>query len=123
MKALIVDDSGVSRRILFGILQHDCEIEDITQLSDGANAVEVIKGGDFNLVLLDWNMPEVQGIEVLERVRAAGLSTPVIMVAGEKDRAHVLRAFEAGAKNYTIKPFEPASLAEKVQQVLQVHGR
>ena len=72
MKALVVDDSVVSRRILFGILQHSCDIEDVKQVSDGVEALELIKEDDFGLILLDWNMPEMQGIDVLREVRGRG---------------------------------------------------
>ncbi len=118
MKALVADDSTVGRRILFGILQHDCEIAQVTQVSDGAEALKAIKDGDFDLVLLDWNMPNMQGIDVLREIREMGLKTPVIMVTGETDKAHVVEAYEAGATNYIVKPFSPSVVAQKVGQTL-----
>lgn len=119
VKALVVDDSMVSRRILFGILQHSCDIEDVEQVSDGEEALELIKEEDFDLILLDWNMPNMQGIDVLREIRAMGMKTPVIMVTGESDKEHVVEAYEAGATNYIIKPFGPETVAKKIKEVLE----
>lgn len=118
MKALVADDSTVGRRILFGILQHDCEIEDVMQVSDGEEAIKAIKDNDFGLVLLDWNMPKVDGIDVLREIRKMGLKTPVIMVTGESDKAHVVEAYESGTSDYIVKPFSPRVVAQKVERIL-----
>jgi len=119
MKVLIVDDSPISRRILTGIIQQHCEIQDVTTSNDGAGAIERIKAGSFDLVLLDWQLPEKTGIEVLEEIRALGLKTPVIMVTAGKEKDQVLRAFKAGANDYLMKPFDPKPGAKRILQVLE----
>lgn len=118
MRALIADDSTVSRRILIGILQHDCAISDIVQADDGEEALRLLQNGEFGVVFLDWNMPKMEGIDVLSSLREQGITTPVIMVTGEKDKEHVMRAFSAGANDYIVKPFTPKRVAERVRRTL-----
>lgn len=121
-KALVADDSSVMRKILTGILQNQCRIEDVVQVEDGEAAVEAAKAGNFDLVLLDWNMPKMLGIDALRAIRKARRKTPIIMVTSEKEGARVVEAFDAGANNYIIKPFEPVAAGEKVNQVLAMYA-
>lgn len=121
-KALVADDSKVSRKLLGGMLRDHCNFEEILEASDGAEAVNAIKEGDFDVILLDWDMPKVQGIDVLRAIRATDRKTPVIMVTSDEGGARVIEAFDAGANNYIIKPFEPTTLAEKINHVLRIHG-
>jgi two-component system chemotaxis response regulator CheY len=119
-KALVVDDSTVIRRLLTGVLHESCGFSKIDQASDGVQALASIREKDFDLILLDWNMPDLQGIEVLRKIRAMGKKTPVIMVTSEKEGGRVVEAYDAGANSYLIKPFEPNTLAEKVEQLLHL---
>jgi two-component system chemotaxis response regulator CheY len=118
MKALIADDSLVSRRVLFGILQHDCEFDEIATAEDGAQAEKMALEESFDLILLDWHMPEKLGVEVLESIRAANIETPVIIVTGESDRDSVVYAYDRGADNFIVKPYAPKTIVTKIQQTM-----
>lgn len=119
MRALVVDDSGVSRKVLIGVLRHECGFDELVEADDGAKALEKVKVEDFDLILLDWNMPNMLGIDALRGIRELGKKTPVIMVTSEQERARVVEAFGAGANNYIIKPFSPKVIAEKVKETLE----
>ena len=122
MKALVVDDSSTSRRIVGGILRHECNFEKIKEASDGEEALELLGVETFDLVLLDWTMPKMEGIEVLKRVRATGNKVPIIMVTAIREKTQVLAAFAAGANNYIVKPISPPNVTRKVAQTLEHLG-
>ena len=67
---------------------------------------------------MDWNMPNMLGIDAVKAIRANGDSTPIIMVTTEAEKSRVLDALKAGANNYIIKPFEPTTIVQKIQEVL-----
>ena len=118
MKTLLVDDSATMRKILINILT-TAGFEDIIQVSDGQQAVDaVIQQSDIDLVLMDWNMPNMLGIDALKMIRAAGKTVPVIMVTTEAEKTRVLEALKAGANNYIIKPFKPETIIAKIQETL-----
>ncbi len=119
MRVLVVDDSGVGRKLLCGVLKKNCGIDDIAQAEDGDQALDAIKREDFALIFLDWEMPKMQGIDVLRAIRDAGNETPVMMVTGTSDSAHVIEAFEAGVNSYVTKPFKPEELSEKVEKLFE----
>ncbi len=121
-KALIADDSKTMRSILTNTLKRKCGIEEVTVTEDGAQAIEATNSQDFDLILLDWNMPNMLGIDVLRTIRAAGKHTPVVMVTANDESSMIIEALDAGANNYLVKPFEPEDLAEKVKQVLEMHA-
>jgi DNA-binding response OmpR family regulator len=120
--ALVVDDSRVTRRLLKGTLSEMGEFAEVVEAADGDEAVFAVQSHDFDLILLDWFMPNMPGIEALKTIRAMGNNVPVIMVTNDSEAHHVIEAFDAGADNYIIKPFEPQSLAGKVRQVLHLHS-
>ncbi|RMF77751.1 MAG: response regulator [Planctomycetota bacterium] len=114
MKALVVDDSMTIRRIVIKALGI-VGITDTAQASNGAEALEAVKQQQFDVILLDWNMPKLSGIEALRALRQSGNKTPVIMVTTEAEKARVIEAIKTGANDYLIKPFSPDQLAEKVK--------
>lgn len=114
MKALVVDDSMTIRRIVIKALSL-AGIDDAVEAADGAEALEALKTARFDIVLLDWNMPIMSGIETLVAMRKAGIKTPVIMVTTEAEKSRVIEAIKSGANDYLIKPFAPEQLAEKVK--------
>ena len=118
MKALIVDDSGVMRKVLIGALSR-AGIEDTVQAEDGAQAVMATAETEFDLVLMDWNMPNMLGIDAVRAIRAQGKTMPIIMVTTEAEKARVLEALKAGANNYIIKPFEPKTIVAKITETIE----
>jgi two-component system chemotaxis response regulator CheY len=117
MRALVVDDSLTIRRIVIKALGL-AGINETAEAGDGTEALNVASQGDFDLVLLDWNMPKMSGIDTLKALRQAGRKTPVIMVTTEAEKSRVIEAIKCGANDYLIKPFTPDQLAAKVKSVL-----
>lgn len=118
MKALVVDDSAVMRKVLTGALER-ADITEVTHAKDGVEAVDACNEAEFDLILMDWNMPNMLGIDAVRAIRENGKSMPIIMVTTEAERNRVIEALQAGANNYIIKPFEPDTLVEKIKGVLE----
>jgi two-component system chemotaxis response regulator CheY len=116
MKILIADDSSTMRRILINILE-EAGFADVVEACDGEEALGQIEVHSPDLVLLDWNMPNLNGLDTLKRIRdrEATRTLPVIMVTSEAEKTHVLAAIQAGANNYVVKPFTPDTIREKVE--------
>jgi two-component system chemotaxis response regulator CheY len=117
MKVLVVDDSAIMRKVIEQILEmlgHEA-----VPAANGVEAFDRLKEhDDVKLILLDWNMPEMNGIEFLRAVKEKpGLDKiPVIMLTTESERRKMIEAIEAGAKHYLTKPFQPETLATKILQ-------
>jgi two-component system chemotaxis response regulator CheY len=114
MRALIVDDSRFVRDFLRGLLEEmgiECD-----EAPDGRAALEHLRSGmHFDLALVDWNMPIMNGLETLLQLRADGYSDlKVMMVTTEAENDYILRALEAGADEYLMKPFDDEALQEKL---------
>lgn len=118
MKVLLVDDSQVMRRIMIGALKQS-GTDDVVEAANGREAVNVVAKDDtIGLVLMDWNMPEMTGIEALKKIRAGGNKVPIIMVTTEAEKAKVLEAIKSGANDYLAKPFGPKEIQEKLAKFL-----
>jgi two-component system, chemotaxis family, chemotaxis protein CheY len=119
MKILLVDDSKTMRNIQKKILEGLGNVE-FTEAGDGLEALNAIAAtpGGFQLILIDWNMPNMDGITLVGRVRATDKKTPLIMVTTEAEKTRILEALKAGVNNYALKPFTPDALLEKVKQTL-----
>jgi two-component system chemotaxis response regulator CheY len=117
MKALVVDDSMTIRRIVIKALGI-AGIAEATEAGDGVEAISAAQADQFDLILLDWNMPKMPGIDTLRALRQAGNKTPVIMVTTEAEKSRVIEAIKAGANDYLIKPFSPDQLAAKVRSLM-----
>ena len=117
MKALVVDDSAVMRKVQIGALSR-ANIEDVDQAADGQEAVDLCNQNKYDLILMDWNMPNKNGLEAVKEIRGSGNKTPIVMVTTEAEKARIVEAIQAGASNYIVKPFEPASLREVVLDLL-----
>ena len=117
MKILVVDDSVIMRKVIEQILEvlgHEA-----VQAAHGIEALEQLKAtDDIELILLDWNMPEMNGIEFLRTVKRDQRfqEIPVIMLTTESERRKMIEAIEAGARHYLTKPFQPETLATKILQ-------
>jgi two-component system chemotaxis response regulator CheY len=118
MKVLVVDDSTTLRRILAGTLRQ-LGMKDILEAPDGVAAVAIFDANkDIGLVLLDWNMPNMNGFEVLKTIRGRGSQAAVVMVTTEAEKERILEAIKAGANDYVIKPFTQEIVIGKIQKVL-----
>jgi two-component system chemotaxis response regulator CheY len=114
MRALIVDDSRFVRSVLRGMLERrDFEC---AEAGDGQAGLEQISAGaPFDLALIDWNMPVMDGLEMLKQVRAEGFAEiKVMMVTTEAENDFIIRALDAGADEYLMKPFDEEALCEKL---------
>ncbi len=117
VKALVADDSGTMRKIIIRSL-NAVGVTDITEAADGEEAVNRFNGGQFDLVLTDWNMPNKTGLEVIESIRGQGSQVPIIMITTEGEKRRVLDAIRAGVTDYMVKPFDNDTLRQKIQKVL-----
>ena len=119
MKILLVDDSATMRNILKNLLQSFLGTAiDFEEAGDGVEGMSCLSGQKFDLVMVDWNMPCMDGLTFVKKLRATDKTTPVIMVTTEVERHRVVDAIQAGVNNYVIKPFEAAVLTQKVRQTL-----
>ncbi len=121
MKILVVDDSSTMRRILKNCL-NKLGYEDILEAGDGLEAKKILETTkDFQLALVDWNMPNMNGFELLQAIKSDDSikAIPVIMVTTEAEKTNVLMAIKAGAANYVIKPFTPEIIGEKIKTVIK----
>jgi two-component system chemotaxis response regulator CheY len=116
LKVLVVDDSAVMRKIIISALTAmDIVPENISQAGDGSEAVAMVAEQTFDVVLMDWNMPSMLGIDAVRAIRASGNATPILMVTTEGERSNVLTAIQSGANNYLVKPFNSEDLRERVE--------
>jgi two-component system chemotaxis response regulator CheY len=119
MQVLIVDDSQIMRKIITGALKK-LNIKNIIEASNGQEAVDTVaKNSDIALVLMDWNMPTMTGIEAVKKIRAAGNKTPIVMVTTESEKEKVVEAIKTGANDYLVKPFNPKDIQAKLEKFLQ----
>lgn len=120
MKILIVDDFSTMRRIIKNLLR-DLGFTNTQEADDGQTALPMLKGGDFDFLVTDWNMPGMTGIDLLKAVRAdPKLSAlPVLMVTAEAKRDQIIEAAQAGVNGYVVKPFTAAALKEKIEKIFQ----
>lgn len=119
MKVLIVDDYATMRRIIRNLLTQ-IGFDDIEEAEDGENALTKMRAKQFGLVLSDWNMSPVTGLELLKTVRADSslAKTPFILITAESKPENILAAKQAGVNNYIIKPFNAETLKTKINATL-----
>ncbi len=120
MKVLVVDDFSTMRRIVKNLLR-DLGFTNISEADDGSTALPMLQGGDFDFVVTDWNMPGMQGIDLLKAIRAdASLShIPVLMVTAEAKKEQIVMAAQAGVNGYIVKPFTAATLKTKLDKIFE----
>ncbi len=120
IKILIVDDFSTMRRIVKNLLA-DLGHTNTAEADDGKTAWPMLKAGGFDFVVTDWNMAEVNGIELLKLIRgdAELKSLPVLMVTAEAQREQIIEAAKAGVNGYIIKPFTAVTLKEKIDKIFQ----
>ncbi len=121
MKILVIDDSAVMRRIHRNILkERGIADQDIIDAEDGQVALEIAAKNTIGLFLVDWNMPRLDGLDFVHRVRAmeSYAKTPIIMITSEAARYNVVEAIQAGVTNYVVKPIKGEALIEKIGKYL-----
>ncbi|WP_444544015.1 chemotaxis response regulator CheY [Oceanisphaera marina] len=123
MKILIVDDFSTMRRIIKNLLR-DLGFNNTLEADDGLTALPMLKNGDFDFVVTDWNMPGMQGIDLLKAIRADDKlkHLPVLMVTAEAKREQIIAAAQAGVNGYVVKPFTAGTLKEKLEKVFERIG-
>jgi len=119
IKILVVDDFATMRKIIKNILTQ-LGFKDIIEADDGTTALELLKKQKVDLIISDWNMPKMPGIELLKAVRSDEKLKDIkfIMVTAEAQKENVLEAIKHGVNQYVVKPFTPETLKEKLEKVL-----
>ena len=120
IRILIVDDFSTMRRIVKNLL-NDLGFFNTTEADDGNTALVELRKGPFDLVITDWNMPGMPGIDLLKAIRSdAALSKiPVLMVTAEAKREQIIEAAQAGVNGYVIKPFTAGTLSDKLDKIFE----
>ena len=123
MKILVVDDFSTMRRIIKNLLK-DVGFSNIQEADDGSTALPMLQQGDFDFVVTDWNMPGMQGIDLLRAIRADDKlkHLPVLMVTAEAKKEQIVAAAQAGVNGYVVKPFTAATLKEKLDKIFERLG-
>ncbi|MFO1127549.1 MAG: response regulator [Rhodospirillales bacterium] len=119
LRILIVDDYKTMLRIIRNLLRQ-IEFQDIDEASDGTEALQLLAQKDYGLIISDWNMEPMTGLQLLREVRRSNRlkHIPFIMVTAESKTENVIAAKEAGVSNYIVKPFNAETLKAKLQSVL-----
>lgn len=120
MQILIVDDFSTMRRIIKNLLR-DLGFSNIQEADDGVTALPILREGDFDLLVTDWNMPDMSGIDLVQEIRkdARLASLPVLMVTAEAKRDQIVEAAHAGINGYVVKPFTAETLKEKIEKIFE----
>lgn len=123
MKILVVDDFSTMRRIIKNLLK-DLGFTNVSEADDGNTALPMLQQGDFDFVVTDWNMPGMQGIDLLRAIRADDnlKHIPVLMVTAEAKKEQIVAAAQAGVNGYVVKPFTAATLKEKLEKIFERLG-
>ncbi|MCH7591199.1 MAG: response regulator [Planctomycetes bacterium] len=117
MKILLVDDSRTIRNIQKNVLKQ-LGHSDFIEAEDGVKGLAVYAETPPDLMLVDWNMPNMDGITFIKKIRETDKTTPIIMCTTEAEKSRVLEAIKAGVNNYIVKPFTAESLGEKIAQTM-----
>lgn len=121
IKILIVDDFATMRRILKNILKQ-LGFKNLVEADDGTTAWELLTGSQtIDLIISDWNMPKMTGLELLKKVRADSryAKIPFLMVTAEAQKQNVIEAVQAGVSNYVVKPFTAEAISDKLKKILR----
>lgn len=123
MRFLVVDDFSTMRRIVRNLLK-ELGFANIDEAEDGQVALQKLTSEQFDFVVSDWNMPNMDGLQLLQAVRAnAQLKhLPVLMITAEAKRENIVAAAQAGASGYIVKPFTAATLNEKLSKIFEKMG-
>lgn len=118
MKILLVDDSKTMRNVQKSVLSQ-LGYTEIVEATDGLDAITKVGAVLPDLILLDWNMPNMDGLTFVTKYRASGGKALVVMVTTEAEKTRVISAIKAGVNNYVIKPFTPELLGERIRETVE----
>ena len=121
MRILVVDDFSTMRKIIRNILRQ-IGFTNVQEADDGASALPMVKAQTFDLIISDWNMPKMNGLDFLKAVRSDPQlkSVPFLMVTAEALKENIIAATQAGVSNYIVKPFNAQTLEEKIKKIFKV---
>ncbi|ACV37087.1 chemotaxis response regulator CheY [Accumulibacter sp.] len=123
MRILVVDDFSTMRRIVRNLLK-ELGFANVDEAEDGVMALQKLQNDSFQFVVTDWNMPNMDGLQLLQAIRQSPAlkHLPVLMITAEAKRENIIAAAGAGASGYIVKPFTAATLAEKLQKIFDKMG-
>jgi len=117
LKILVVDDSSTMRRIIINTLSR-IGYTNVVEAEHGKAGLEKLAQGGVEMIVTDWNMPEMDGLEFVKVVREGDGSIPILMVTTNAAKEDIVSALQAGVNNYVVKPFTPETLKEKIESLL-----
>ena len=120
MKVLVVDDFSTMRRIVRNLLK-ELGFANVDEAEDGAVALQMLSNAHYNFVVSDWNMPNMDGLQLLQAIRSSPQlkHLPVLMITAEAKKENIIAAAQAGASGYIVKPFTAATLNEKLSKIFE----
>ncbi|SFM93036.1 two-component system, chemotaxis family, response regulator CheY [Izhakiella capsodis] len=123
LRFLVVDDFNTMRRIVRNLLK-ELGFNNVEEAEDGVDALNKLRASPFDFVISDWNMPNMDGLQLLQTIRAdtALSKLPVLMVTAEAKKENIVAAAQAGASGYVVKPFTAATLEEKLGKIFEKLG-
>ena len=124
MRFLVVDDFSTMRRIVRNLLK-ELGFTNVDEAEDGAIALQRLQGGGFEFVVTDWNMPNMDGLTLLQSIRATPTlkHLPVLMITAEAKKENIIAAAQSGASGYIVKPFTAGTLSEKLNKIFEKMGQ
>lgn len=124
MRFLVVDDFSTMRRIVRNLLK-ELGFTNVDEAEDGAIALQKLQGGGFEFVVTDWNMPNMDGLSLLQAIRATPnlKHLPVLMITAEAKKENIIAAAQSGASGYIVKPFTAGTLSEKLNKIFEKMGQ
>ncbi|THF60974.1 chemotaxis response regulator CheY [Pseudothauera rhizosphaerae] len=123
-KFLVVDDFSTMRRIVRNLLK-ELGYTNVDEAEDGAVALQKLNSAQFDFVVTDWNMPNMDGLTLLQTIRQTPhlKHLPVLMITAEAKKENIIAAAQAGASGYIVKPFTSATMAEKLEKIFEKMGK
>ena len=124
MRFLVVDDFSTMRRIVRNLLK-ELGFTNVDEAEDGVIALQKLQNGGFEFVVTDWNMPNMDGLTLLQSIRAtpALKHLPVLMITAEAKKENIIAAAQSGASGYIVKPFTAGTLSEKLNKIFEKMGQ
>ena len=124
MKFLVVDDFSTMRRIVRNLLK-ELGFTNVDEAEDGQVALQKLNSLPFDFVVTDWNMPNMDGLTLLQNIRATPSlkHLPVLMITAEAKKENIIAAAQAGASGYIVKPFTAATMSEKLEKIFEKMGK